>query len=59
MIWRNAESFRFSEHEGKLAENLVFVELPRSAATPFSLKKNEVDIVVKGPDNILPAINVS
>lgn len=57
---RNAVSFRFSEDEGKLAENLVFVELLRSGATPFYWKKKkEVDFVVKGPDNLLTAINVS
>jgi len=57
---RNAVSFRFSEDEGKFAENLVFVELLRSGATPFYWKKKkEVDFVVKGPDNLLTAINVS
>ena len=57
---RNAVPFRFSEDEGKLAENLVFVELLRSGATPFYWKKKkEVDFVVKGPDNLLTAINVS
>ncbi|MDD3092324.1 MAG: ATP-binding protein [Methanoregulaceae archaeon] len=57
---RNAVSFRFSEDEGKLAENLVFVELLRSGTTPFYWKKKkEVDFVVKGPDNLLTAINVS
>jgi predicted AAA+ superfamily ATPase len=57
---RNAVSFRFSEDEGKLAENLVCIELLRSGATPFYWKKKkEVDFVVKGPDNLLTAINVS
>ena len=57
---RNAVSFRFSEDEWKLAENLVFIELLRSGATPFYWKKKkEVDFVVKGPDNLLTAINVS
>jgi len=57
---RNAVSFRFSEDEGKLAENLVFIELLRSGSTPFYWKKKkEVDFVVKGPDNLLTAINVS
>ena len=57
---RNAVSFRFSEDKGKLAENLVFIELLRSGATPFYWKKKkEVDFVVKGPDNLLTAINVS
>ncbi|HOT03997.1 MAG TPA: ATP-binding protein [Methanolinea sp.] len=57
---RNAVSFRFSEDEGKLAENQVFVELLRSGATPFYWKKKkEVDFVVKSRDNLLTAINVS
>lgn len=57
---RNAVSFRFSEDEGKLAENLVFIQLLRSGSTPFYWKKKkEVDFVVKGPDNLLTAINVS
>jgi len=57
---RNAVSFRFSEDEGKLAENLVFVDLLRSGATPFYWKKKrDVDFVVKGQDNLLTAINVS
>jgi predicted AAA+ superfamily ATPase len=57
---RNAVSFRLSEDEGKLAENLVFVELLRSGAIPFYWKKKkEVDFVVKGPDNLLTAISVS
>lgn len=57
---RNAVSFRFSEDEGKLAENLVFIELLRSGSTPFYWKKKkEVDFVVKGQDNLLTAINVS
>lgn len=57
---RNAVSFRFSEDEGKLAENLVCIELLRSGATPFYWKKKkEVDFVMKGKDNLLTAINVS
>jgi outer membrane protein OmpA-like peptidoglycan-associated protein len=56
---RNTVSFRFSEDEGKLAENLVFVQLLRSGATPYYWKKKqEIDFVVKSPDNSLTAINV-
>jgi predicted AAA+ superfamily ATPase len=56
---RNAVSFRFSKDEGKLAENLVFVELVRSESVLFYWKKKgEVDFVIKNPDNTLSAINV-
>lgn len=56
---RNAVSFRFSEDEGKLAENLVFIELVRSGQEPFYWKNNhEVDFVIKNPDTSLTAINV-
>ena len=56
---RNVVSFRFSEDEGKLAENLVFVELLRTGATPYYWKKKkEVDFVIKSADNTLVAINV-
>jgi predicted AAA+ superfamily ATPase len=57
---RNAVSFRFTEDEGKLAENLVFIELLRSGKSPFYWKKKkEVDFVVKSPENLLTAFNVS
>jgi predicted AAA+ superfamily ATPase len=57
---RNAVAFRFSEDEGKLAENLVCVELLRSGADLYYWKKvKEVDFVVKHPDNLLTAINVT
>ncbi|NMB78954.1 MAG: ATP-binding protein [Methanomicrobiales archaeon] len=56
---RNAVSFRFSEDEGKLAENLVFVELMRSGRVPYYWKGDrEVDFVIKSTDNSLTAINV-
>ena len=56
---RNVVSFHFSEDEGKLAENLVFVELLRTGATPYYWKKMiEVDFVIKSADNNLVAINV-
>jgi len=56
---RNVVSFRFSEDEGKLAENLVFVELLRTGAAPYYWKKKkEIDFVIKSADNTLVAINV-
>jgi len=56
---RNVVSFRFSEDEGKLAENLVFVDLIRTGASPYYWKKKkEVDFVIKSADNTLTAINV-
>ena len=57
---RNAVSFRFSKDKGKLAENLVFVELKRKNKEIFYWAgKNEVDFVVKNKDNKLIAINVT
>ncbi len=57
---RNAVSFRFSKDEGRLAENLVFVELmKRGHEVYYWKKKGEVDFVVKNPDQSLSAINVS
>jgi hypothetical protein len=56
---RNAVSFRFSEDEGKLAENLVCIELVRSGIVPYYWKgDHEVDFVTKARDNSLSAINV-
>lgn len=57
---RNSISFKFSEDEGRLAENLVFLELKRRGHEPYYWnKKGEVDFVVKNRDNSLTAINVS
>lgn len=57
---RNAVSFRFSEDEGRLAENLVFIELKKQGFEVYYWKKQgEVDFVVKHPDRSLSAINVS
>ncbi len=57
---RNAVAFRFSEDEGKLSENLVFIELLRSGTRPYYWKKKkEVDFVIKHQDTLLTAINVS
>ena len=57
---RNAVSFKFSKDEGKLAENLVFIELKRRGMDVYYWKKkSEVDFVVKNKDQSLSAINVS
>ncbi|MCD4843094.1 MAG: ATP-binding protein [Methanosarcinales archaeon] len=57
---RNAVSFRFSKDEGRLAENLVFVELLRMEKEPYYwIGKSEVDFVLKNKDGSLSAINVS
>jgi len=57
---RNAVSFKFSKDEGKLAENCVFIHLRRTNKHPYYWKnQNEVDFVIKNPDNSLEAINVS
>lgn len=57
---RNAVSFMFSKDEGRLAENLVFLELKRRNKEPYYWKnKGEVDFIVKDRDSSLTAINVS
>ncbi len=57
---RNAISFKFSEDTGKLAENIVFIELKRrDYETYYWYDKNEVDFIIKHRDNALTAINVS
>lgn len=57
---RNATSFIFSQDSGKLAENLVFVELKRREKNIYYWKdKKECDFVIKDKDNSLTAINVS
>ncbi len=57
---RNAVAFTFSKDEGKLAENLVFIELKRRQKEVYYWKnKGEVDFVIKNTDNTLEAINVS
>jgi len=57
---RSAVSFKFSQDEGKLAENLVFVELKGKKKDIYYWKNHgEVDFVVKNKDNSLSAINVS
>ncbi|MFH1592049.1 MAG: ATP-binding protein [Candidatus Woesearchaeota archaeon] len=57
---RNAVSFKFSKDEGKLAENVVFIELKRRDNDVYYWKnKNEVDFVIKDKDQTLTAINVT
>lgn len=57
---RNAVSFKFSKDDGKLAENLVFVELKRANKDVYYWKnKLEIDFVIKNKDQSLTAINVS
>lgn len=56
---RNAISFRFSQDEGRLVENLVFQEIKRMELDVYYWKKRgEVDFVIK-KDNKLKGINVS
>ena len=57
---RNAVSFKFSKDEGKLSENLVFVDLMRKNKDVYYWKgRNEVDFVIKNKDQSLTAINIS
>jgi uncharacterized protein len=59
---RNAVSFKFSKDEGKLTENLAFVELKQRGKNIYywqNAKKQEVDFVVKNKDNFLTAINIT
>jgi len=57
---RNAVSLRFSEDEGRLAENVVFIELKRRGHEIFYWKNTkEVDFVIKDKNNKIIAFNVS
>jgi predicted AAA+ superfamily ATPase len=57
---RNSVVFVFSKDEGRLAENLVFLELMRQEKEAYCWKNgNEVDFVIKEKDNSLTAINVT
>jgi len=57
---RNAISFKFSKDEGKLAENLIFIELKRRGKEIYYWKgKNEVDFIVKERDDSLKALNIT
>ncbi len=56
---RNAVSFKFSEDEGRLAENLVFIELKRKQREIYYWRgKGEIDFVIKSKDNSVDLINV-
>ena len=56
---RNIAGFKFSRDEGRLAENLVFVELKRRDKELYYWKnKGEIDFVIKNRDQTLTAINV-
>ncbi len=57
-LW-NAVSFRFSEDEGRLAENLVFIDLKKQSSEVCWKKQGEVDFVVKNRDRSPSTINVS
>jgi predicted AAA+ superfamily ATPase len=53
-------SFKFSKDSGKLAENLVFIELKMRNHNIYYWKDSqEVDFVIKNKDNSLKAINVT
>ncbi len=57
---RNAVALRFSKDDGRLAENLVFLELKRRSQDVCYWKgAKEVDFVLKQKDGKLTAINVS
>jgi hypothetical protein len=57
---RNAIALRFSRDDGRLAENLVFLELKRRGHDVYYWKgKKEVDFVLKHRDGSLSAVNVS
>jgi predicted AAA+ superfamily ATPase len=57
---RNAVSFRFSKDEGRLAENLVFLELKRRGEDLYYWKsRGEVDFVFSDDENLITALNVS
>lgn len=57
---RNAVALRFSADEGKLAENVAFIELKRRGYEIYYWKNTkEIDFVIKDKNNKLTAINVS
>ncbi|MBI5636013.1 ATP-binding protein [Candidatus Micrarchaeota archaeon] len=57
---RNAVALRFSKDDGRLAENLVFLELKRRGHEVYYWRgKKEVDFVLRQKDGKLSAINVS
>lgn len=57
---RNTVSFYFSEDDGRLLENLVFIELKRRGEEIYYHKaKNECDFVIRKGTKITAAIQVS
>jgi len=57
---RNSIAARFTQDEGKLAENVVFLELKRRGYEIYFWKgKNEVDFITKDQRSNLQAINVT
>ncbi len=59
---RNAISFKFSEDYGKLAENLVFLEIMQQNEQVYYWQNDsneEIDFIIKNKDNSLTAINVT
>jgi len=56
---RNAVALKFSKDTGRLAENIVYVELKRRGKEIFYWKnKQEIDLIVKERDKLI-AINVN
>jgi len=56
---RNAVSFKFSEDLGKLAENIVLVELKRRGKNVYFWKgKREVDFIIRENDKLI-AMNIT
>lgn len=58
---RNAIAFKtFQDESGKLAENLVYLQLKRQNKEIYYWQgKHEIDFIVKNPDMSVDAINVS
>ncbi|MEK6927517.1 MAG: ATP-binding protein [Nanoarchaeota archaeon] len=59
---RNAVSFKFIKDNGRLAENLAFIELKRKNYDIYywkSTNEKEVDFVIKKDNQTLTAINVT
>lgn len=57
---RNIVSFYFSEDEGRLLENLVFIELKRRQKEVFYFReKGECDFIIRTGNKITEAIQVS
>lgn len=57
---RNSVAFTFSKDEGKLVENLLFIELRRRGKEIYYWRdKGEIDFVIKSEDQKLTAMNVS